>query len=350
MCGFSIPKTLNEADSTFVYKQLFGLERKENSGFLGSVSYYLSRMWINLTGGTIVKGAISQIVSLTDEQIAVVLATLHRNPKKFAEHPEALEFLRKIKIRDSSVLTSKNVELIYYTAEIGRSVLLKKLLELKPNANVNAKNRYGQTAIIMAALSGEVNTIKLLHEKGADLTVKVQNDVNRSLLEYLALLKRDHAKDESFLYLYKTKIFDDETVFRAMLEGAFHLSIEMYKTLLSELKLDFTNQVSLFLEICERRSEDEAKEMLTFLKSKLEKREMETLIESCQAKIASRINSSTESLRSSSSNYKETYRDSLNNALAFRTKFNEIIKQDFPHKAQSFRTINLDEVHIGTLL
>jgi uncharacterized protein len=68
---------------------------------------------------------------------------------------------------------------------------------LKHNANVNAQNQFGITALMGATANGKVDMVKLLIEAGADVTLRdnsgktaLQHAIERGHLDVIALLKQ----------------------------------------------------------------------------------------------------------------------------------------------------------------
>src|SRR5512134_2345858 len=53
---------------------------------------------------------------------------------------------------------------------------------LEEGADINAKDRYGQTALMNAAHAGQVELVRLLVEKGADLNVTAKYNLSALML------------------------------------------------------------------------------------------------------------------------------------------------------------------------
>ena len=96
---------------------------------------------------------------------------LMRKPIHYAaacEGPEPLEILLKkgVDAREGDQL--KNTPLMI-AAKYGRTKNIGLLLKEEGRSNINAKNKEGMMAIHFAAIKGQLNAIKVLHEHGANL-------------------------------------------------------------------------------------------------------------------------------------------------------------------------------------
>lgn len=57
---------------------------------------------------------------------------------------------------------------------------------LEEGADINARDRYGQTALMNAAHGGQVELVRLLIEKGADLNVSAKYNLSALMLALIA--------------------------------------------------------------------------------------------------------------------------------------------------------------------
>lgn len=74
-------------------------------------------------------------------------------------------FLKHPSVRDEPNLEGRTA--FMWAAGKGRDDVIKIMLDLKKDLDINMTDKYGGTALHAAALSGHVSTARLLLEKGA---------------------------------------------------------------------------------------------------------------------------------------------------------------------------------------
>lgn len=99
---------------------------------------------------------------------------------KFAAQNGEIATLQSISKADATADLGSNRTLLHVAADYGQDAIIKLLLEEK-GAQVNARDDNGFTPLANAVLEGHTKCVKLLLEKGADKTVKL--DSGESLLE-----------------------------------------------------------------------------------------------------------------------------------------------------------------------
>lgn len=296
MCRFSMPAAMKYEDKVFVYEHLYGLKKDPKSGLLGKASYHLWRVWIHITGGRVVfKDAISNIANLTSEQKAIILVTLHRNPKRYTRHIYTNKFLDLISkdlvytnLMDSDLINKKNANLVRSCAAIGDHILLGKLLELKPKAKVTSQNYsgHGYNPLMCAAIVGDVESAKLLLNKGANINEQDPTGQRRTLLE-MAITE---GKNNDGIFNFLSEKFDRETIVKTVLSqnGLEHLSLDVYKKIMPNLNLTQEELASLIYQENQRANSDKMPFFLELVLAK-PKEESDAILLACSKKFENEI-------------------------------------------------------------
>lgn len=265
MSRFNMPAAINAQDQEFAYNHLFGLKYEPNSGYWGKLSYQFARLCIYING-KIDSNAISNIHQLTNEQSAIVLTILHRNPNKFKEEPYTKDFLKKFNL-NSTILNSKNDQLFSKVAQLGNSQLLGKLLQLKPHARLTRK------PLEQAVMKGDILSIDLLLNKDVDWTIEMIKRQNISLLDYAP-------NAEIFLYLVDKgqRQINQEEIFDSIKEESSKLDFKLYKEVIKKLNLNnldfvtlliysnlFTNRkkIEILFEILKEKNEEDIQDIIS---------------------------------------------------------------------------------------
>lgn len=300
MCRFSMPAAMKYEDKVFVYEHLYGLKKDPKSGLLGKASYHLWRVWIHLTGGRVVKDATTNIANLTSEQKAIILVTLHRNPKRYTQHAYTTAFLKAIRenlinpyLVDSDLINKKNANLVRSCAAIGDHILLEKVLELKPKAKVTSQyySGHGYNPLMCAAIVGDVESAKLLLNKGANINEQDPSARGRTLLE-MAVDSSEEGKNKDGIFNFLSEKFDRETIVKTISSsnGLERLSVDVYKEVLPTLNLTQEELASLIYQENQRANSDKMPFFLELVLAKPEA-ESDAILKTCSEKFNSKIKS-----------------------------------------------------------
>ena len=130
-------------------------------------------------------------------------------------------------ISDSILMLTSGMEveegrrLLFCTANEARIQLDIAKFLIEKGANINAKNKYNQTALIWAAYKGDIDMIELLIEKGANIGDKDKYGID-VLME---ATRQGHLEAVKTLIKHKADINAREAVGRGMAQGRTVLMI-----------------------------------------------------------------------------------------------------------------------------
>lgn len=296
MCRFSMPAAMKYEDRAFVYEHLYGLKEDQNGGCLKKATYHFCCAWIHITGGSVDEAAISKIATLTSEQKAIILVTLHRNPKRYTQHAYTTAFLHSIRsklfyqsLMETDLINKKNANLVSSCASFGDHILLGKVLELKPRAKVNSQNYNGYSPLMLAAIVGDVDSSKLLLAKGANINEKYSTGLEQTLLD-VAVECSEKGKNRDDIFNFLSEQFDRETRVKAIQSsgGLQNLSLDVYKETLPKLNLTKKELASLIYQENKRANSDKMPFFLELILAKPKAESNEFLL-ACDEKFNKRI-------------------------------------------------------------
>lgn len=251
MLGVKIPGCIQkEEDKTFIYENLFGLKWDANSGFIAKIGYYLSRAWVHIRGN-LDTAVFKNLNQLTPEQEAIVFEVIHNNveyfkcydswyrkffePKYFMPDENVRSFLAW---RGLSLDKFDVIDLVFLRniSSVGKKALLEKYLELKPQ-QIDQKKSEDLNLIVGAVVSGDIETIKFVKDKGVDLTAdcSYKHYAAKSLMDLIqhGYVKNNHK--DVFITLYETDAFSLENASNVFVNSQSKFSLTDCNEILQKL-------------------------------------------------------------------------------------------------------------------
>ncbi|XP_031262321.1 ankyrin repeat-containing protein ITN1-like isoform X3 [Pistacia vera] len=121
-------------------------------------------------------------------------------------------FLKENKMYSIATISDRGNTALHVAVIANSSKFVRRLVEYMQKEDLAIKNRDGNTAFYLAALSGRVELAKLMFKKNDELP-KIRGSNKKKMLPILAAAEQDHKQMVEFLYTVSKKHLEEDDIY-----------------------------------------------------------------------------------------------------------------------------------------